>query len=337
MPDTVPGAVTDLRGSAVREDDETVAIQVEGLVKRFGDTVAVDDVSFAVLQGEIAAFLGPNGSGKTTLVRLVNGVLRPTDGTISVLDTDPTERPIPVQRRTGVVTESLSLYDRFSGRYNLSFYGRLYGVPDEDLSARIETLADLLDFRSYLDDRVETYSTGMKKRLLLARGLLHDPDVLFLDEPTSGLDPQAARLVVNHIETIRRERDVTVFLCTHDLQVAERLASRIFFLDDGAIVAAGTPAELRENLWPEATVVVALDGWSERLRGEIEGLPWVQNVGTADADVPGTTTLRFELDDRDAIPKLVDALVEDGIRLYRLQEDRHSLEDVYFQVREALR
>jgi ABC-2 type transport system ATP-binding protein len=250
-----------------------------------------------------------------------------------------TETPLPVQRRSGVVTESLSLYERFSGRYNLSFYARLYGVGDGDASARIEELSALLDFQSYLDDPVETYSTGMKKRLLLARALLHDPDVLFLDEPTNGLDPQAARMVVDHVDAISREEDVTVFLCTHDLQVAEQLATRIFFLDEGEIVTTGTPAELRSELWPEVAVEVTLGGWSESLAADLDATPWVLDVETATdrSDVPDTTVVRVELADRDAIPKLVDSLVERGVRLYRLDEDDHSLEEMYFRVREELR
>jgi ABC-2 type transport system ATP-binding protein len=315
------------------------AIAVDGVSKRFGDTLAVDDASFTVRRGDIAAFLGPNGSGKTTLVRLLNGVLGPTSGEVSVLGHDVTETPLPVQRRSGVVTESLSLYERFSGRYNLRFYGRLYDVPDDATSTRIEALSELLELRSYLDDPVETYSTGMKKRLLLARALLHDPDVLFLDEPTSGLDPQAARMVVDHVDAISREEDVTVFLCTHDLQVAERLATRIFFLDDGEIVATGTPTELRSELWPAVTVEVTLDGWSASIADDLAAAPWVHDLDpdVERSDVPDTSVVRVELASRDAIPKLVDQLVDAGGRLYRLDEDRHSLEDIYFRVREEVR
>jgi len=315
------------------------AIDVDGVSKRFGDTLAVDDASFTVRRGEIAAFLGPNGSGKTTLVRLLNGILGPTCGHVSVLGHDVTQTPLPVQRRSGVVTESLSLYERFSGRYNLRFYARLYGVSAETASTRIEALSELLDLQSYLDDAVETYSTGMQKRLLLARALLHDPDVLFLDEPTSGLDPQAARMVVDHVDAISREQDVTVFLCTHDLQVAERLATRIFFLDEGAVVATGSPTELRSELWPEVAVEVTLDDWSASLADELASTPWVLDLDpeVERSDVPETSIVRIELASRDAIPKLVDALVDAGARLYRLDEDRHSLEDIYFRVREEVR
>jgi ABC-2 type transport system ATP-binding protein len=327
--------------AAVRDDAETeptsgsVAIRARGVTKRFGETTAVDDVSFSVAPGTIAAFLGPNGSGKTTLVRLLTGVIAPSSGTVDLLGYDVSEAALAAQQHVGVVTESISLYERFSGRYNLSFYGRLYDVSGPTLERRIAELADVLGFESYLDDPVESYSTGMKKRLLLARALLHDPDVLFLDEPTNGLDPQAAQTVVEHIDAIRRDRDVTVFLCTHNLQVAERLATDLFFLDEGSIVASGTPADLRSDLWPEVTVSATVGDWSDDLARRIETAPWATDVAdvTASMDVPDAHVVRVELASRDAIPDLVETLVDGDGRLYELEEADYSLEDIYFRVR----
>jgi ABC-2 type transport system ATP-binding protein len=325
----------------VRDDAETeataesVAIRARGVTKRFGETTAVDDVSFSVAPGGIAAFLGPNGSGKTTLVRLLTGVIAPSSGTVELLGYDVADAALDAQAHVGVVTESISLYERFSGRYNLRFYGRLYDVSGETLQRRIGELADVLGFESYLDDPVESYSTGMKKRLLLARALLHDPDVLFLDEPTNGLDPQASQVVVEHIDAIRRDRDVTVFLCTHNLQVAERLATDLFFLDEGSIVASGTPADLRADLWPEVTVAATVGDWSDALTRRVETASWAAGSVdvTASMDVPDAHVVRVDLASREAIPDLVETLVDGDARLYELEEADYSLEDIYFRVR----
>ena len=320
------------------DESDSLAVRARGLCKRFGETRAVDDVSFSIARGRIAAFLGPNGSGKTTIVRLLTGVLAPSSGAATVLGHDVSDDVLAARRAVGVVTESISLYERFSGRYNLAFSGRLYGVPPETRRERVDDLADVLDFGSYLDDPVESYSTGMKKRLLLARALLHDPDLLFLDEPTNGLDPQASQVVVEHVESIRRDRDVTVVLCTHNLQVAERLASEIFFLDGGEIVVSGTPADLRSRLWPEVTVTATVGNWSDELAREIDAAPWAidTTAETGHPEIPDAHVIELELASRDAIPELVETVVGAGGRLYRLEETRHSLEDIYFRVRRDL-
>lgn len=307
--------------------------------KRFGETTAVDDVSFSVPEGAVAAFLGPNGSGKTTLVRLLTGVLAPTSGTISLLGRDMRTESLEVQQDVGVVTESIALYERFTGRYNLTFYGRLYGVESDELQSRIRELSEILGFHSYLDDPVESYSTGMKKRLLLARALLHDPEILFLDEPTNGLDPQASQSVVEYIDSIRRDRHVTVFLCTHNLRVAEQLATEIFFLDDAEIAVSGTPEELRARLWPEVTVTATVGDWSPELEHRIESASWALEVAAApeQLELTGAQVVEFTLANRDAIPQLVEFVVDADARLYRLEETQYSLEDIYFRVRGDLR
>jgi ABC-2 type transport system ATP-binding protein len=173
----------------------TPIIQIQDLSRSFGGICAINGVSFTVEEGEVFGILGPNGSGKTTLVRLLNGVLAPTSGTATLFDRDVTVDGPYIRARTGVLTETPSLYERFTAKKNLSFFGRLYGIPDADLTGRVDRILALLDLADRADEPVGGFSRGMKQRLAIARALIHDPQIIFLDEPTSGLDPESSRQV----------------------------------------------------------------------------------------------------------------------------------------------
>ena len=300
-------------------------IAVDGLTRRFGDVVAVDGLTLEIHPGEVFGFLGHNGAGKTTTVRLLNGLLAPDSGAARVLDLEPLNDGPALRRHTGVLTETPSLDERLTGRENLEIYADLYGVPRGEVASRVESLLEGFELAHRADEKAGTYSKGMKQRLALARALLHEPDILFLDEPTSGLDPVGARRVHELITRLSQEQQRTVLLCTHNLAEAQKLCGRVAVLEQGRLVALGTPAELARRL-----------GRSQRLEIDVapENVPAALEVlearlGTTDpAQENGTITVIGA--DRETIPDLVASLVGAGVRIYGITPQEPSLEDVYF-------
>ncbi len=216
------------------------AIEVNNLTRNYDGLRAVDGISFSVEPGEIFGFLGPNGAGKTTTIRMLTGQLRPTSGTAKVAGYDIVRERQQLKPRIGVVFESQNLYERMSGRDNLAFFARLYRVRE----ARVEAVLAQLGLTERSRDKVQKYSNGMRQRLLIARALLHEPEVLFLDEPTRGLDAHIARDIRSLVAGLARN-GMTVLLTTHYMEEADQLSQRVAFLDRGRIVAQDTPARLK--------------------------------------------------------------------------------------------
>src|SRR6188472_149899 len=227
----------------------TAAVETHDLTRSFPSGVALDGLTLDVQQGEVLALLGPNGAGKTTTVRLLNGVLTPDRGRAEVLGIDPAVDPEGVRRRTGVLTEHAGLDERLTARENLVLTGRMRGLDRRTVEQRTGELLERFGMADRADLMVQGTSTGQRKRLALARALLHDPDVLFLDEPTSGLDPSATRDVIELIGALATEHGRTVVLCTHFLGEAGRLANRIAVLHPGQLHAFGRPEEIAAELW----------------------------------------------------------------------------------------
>jgi ABC-2 type transport system ATP-binding protein len=217
------------------------------LTRRFGSIVAVDDVSFEVARGEIFAFLGPNGAGKTTTIRMLTTLLQPSSGQIELDGLDIVREPTAARRRFGIVFQDSSLDFELTARENLVIHAVLYHVPAAERAPRIERLLRLFDLWERRDDIVKRFSGGMRRRLEIARCLLHTPAVIFLDEPTLGLDPQTRNQLWTHVRTLNEQEQVTVFLTTHYMDEAERVAGRLAVIDHGRIVAQGTPQELKEQ------------------------------------------------------------------------------------------
>jgi ABC-2 type transport system ATP-binding protein len=220
-------------------------IRVEHLVRKFGDIVAVDDISFHVEAGEVFAFLGPNGAGKTTTIKMLTTLLKPTSGSIEIDGLDPVTHQEEVRARFGIVFQDPSLDDELTAWENMDFHGVLYRVPKAVRFERTQQLLKLFDLWERRNDLVKEFSGGMKRRLEIARGMLHTPKILFLDEPTLGLDPQTRNQLWSHVRKLNLEEKVTVFLTTHYMEEAERAAQRIAIIDHGRIVAAGSTAELK--------------------------------------------------------------------------------------------
>jgi ABC-2 type transport system ATP-binding protein len=222
-------------------------IQVRSLKKSFGDFAAVNDISFDVAAGEIFAFLGPNGAGKTTTIKMLTTLLRPTEGSIELDGLNPLTHQNEARKRFGIVFQDPSLDGDLTGLENMEIHGVLYHVPHKIRRQRIEELLKLFELWERRNDQVKKYSGGMKRRLEIARGFLHTPKILFLDEPTLGLDPQSRNQLWTHVKSVNEREKVTVFLTTHYMDEADRVAHRIGVIDHGKLVAQGTPAEIKQQ------------------------------------------------------------------------------------------
>src|SRR5450759_3592059 len=222
-------------------------LEVQDLVKTFGNLIAVDEVSFGVEKGEVFGFLGPNGAGKTTTISMLCTLLKPTAGTATVNGFDIIEQKNEVRESIGLVFQDPSLDDRLTARENLVFHAVVYHVPRDVRQERIKEVLDMVSLSDRADDRVETYSGGMKRRLEIARGLLHYPKVLFLDEPTIGLDPQTRNYIWEYIEDLKKREGITIFLTTHYMEEAEH-CDRIAIIDLGKIIALDTPEKLKDEV-----------------------------------------------------------------------------------------
>ncbi len=223
-------------------------IETDNLTKHFGTLVAVDHVSFSVEEGEILGFLGPNGAGKTTTLNMLATLLQPTSGTATVDGHDILKEPDAVRRSIGFVFQDLTLDIELTGQENLDFHGRLYGLKRDVRQQRIKEMLEIVQLTDRADDFVKNYSGGMKRRLEIARGLLHYPKILFLDEPTLGLDPQTRRAIWEHIQRLNQDENITIILTTHYTEEADYLCHRIQIIDLGKIVALDTPDKLKARL-----------------------------------------------------------------------------------------
>jgi ABC-2 type transport system ATP-binding protein len=219
-------------------------ILAENVVKKFGDITAVNGITFSVKKGEIFAFLGPNGAGKSTTIKMLTTMLRPTEGKLILAGHDVTKERASARKAFGIVFQDPSLDEELSAYENMELHAILYGVPKATRGKQIQELLELVELWNRKDSMIKTFSGGMRRRLEIARGLLHEPKILFLDEPTLGLDTQTRNLMWNYVKKLSDEKGMTIFFTTHYLDEAEAVAERIAIIDHGKIVATGTTAEL---------------------------------------------------------------------------------------------
>ena len=291
------------------------AIDVNNLTKIYPNAKkAVDGVSFSLEQGEVFGFLGPNGAGKTTVVKLLNGMLTPTEGTCRVFDIDPSADPIGVHQFSGVLTEHAQMYGNMTGFQNLVFYGSIFGINANESKNRANELLDSLGLIDAKDNKLDSYSTGMRQRLSLARAMIHKPKMLFLDEPTSGLDPESVMSVNKMIKRLADEEGATIFLCTHQLRYAQEICSSYGLISNGKILASGTLENLRSLIFSGMTVSIKADR-----------VP--MDLGAA---VVADGVFELNVNSEDEIPLIIKRIVEDGGNIYNVTTRRLSLEDIYF-------
>jgi ABC-2 type transport system ATP-binding protein len=296
---------------------DTPAIEVEGLEKRFGDVEAVRGVSFSVSHGEIFGFLGPNGAGKTTTIKMLCTLLAPSGGKARLGGFDITEEPGGVRRSIGVIFQDPALDDRLSAAENLELHAVVYDVPRAERRARIDEALGFVELSDRKNDIVRNFSGGMKRRLEIARGLLHRPRVLFLDEPTIGLDPQTRRRTWEVLRSLRDRYGTTLFLTTHYMDEAEH-CDRIAIIDHGRIVAEGTPEELKRKVGKD--VVTVRTNAPEPLRRLLEEQHGIIPEPTEDG-------LSFRVEEGEAF--IVELVADARVRLSGIAVHRPTLDDVF--------
>ena len=296
------------------------AIEVDGLVKLYGDLKAVDGISFNVKKGEIFAFLGPNGAGKTTTVEIIETIRNPTEGEIKVLGFDITRRAKEIKEKIGVLPQEFISFERLTVRETLSYFSNLYKKH-----ADIDEIIELIDLKDKENEQYRNLSGGLKQRVGVAIALVNDPDIVFLDEPTTGLDPRARRDVWNAISGLK-ERGKTVFLTTHYMEEAEYLADRIAIIHRGRIVAEGTLDELLQQYGRQSTLLIKGCGAAEAAGALNEAGYDVRESNNVEGEI------EVKLSEKDAVVDILFLLKEKGI-YYREVDIRHSdLEDVFLNL-----
>jgi ABC-2 type transport system ATP-binding protein len=302
------------------------AVRVQGLIRRFDSTVAVDGLDLSVRRGEIYGFLGPNGAGKSTVVRILCTLLRPSAGTASVAGFDVVSDPQSVRMRIGVALQDAAIDERQTGRELLALQGRLYGLNTSQVRKRLSEVLDLVDIGTAIDRRVGTYSGGMKRRLDLAAALVHNPEVVFLDEPTTGLDPHSRMSVWSEVRRLNAELGMTIFLTTQYLDEADTLADRVGIISSGRLVAEGSPNELK-HLVGHDVIVAEVEGANVGTIGALTLLEGLDSAWTAD----GTITVNTA-DGPAALGPVAMALSQQGLHIKSLALRTPTLDDVFMQM-----
>ncbi len=306
--------------------DNTYAIAVEGLVRRFGAVTAVDGVDLSVDRGEIFGFLGPNGAGKTTVIKMLITLLAPTQGRITVAGFDAVRQANQVRLRIGAALQDAALDAKQTGRELLRLQGQLYGLSGRQVKQRIADLSDLVDIGEAMDRLIGTYSGGMKRRLDLAAALIHNPEVLFLDEPTTGLDPVSRSRVWQEVRNVNARLGVTIFLTTQYLEEADALAHRVGIINRGKLAAQGTPEELKRARGSDL-IIARIDG---DLDAAVEALKGTGRVNSVEAH--GNQLTASVANGAAVISAVALALDHSGIGVQELTLRTPTLDDVFLQV-----
>jgi ABC-2 type transport system ATP-binding protein len=298
------------------------AIETSNLTRRFGGLVAVDRLNISVETGEVFGLLGPNGAGKTTTISMLCTILKPTSGGATVNGFDIAKQSSQVRKSIGIVFQDPSIDDRLTGRENLYMHANLYGVPPGEQKPRIDSVLKLVELENRADDLMRTYSGGMRRRLEIARGLIHHPKVLFLDEPTIGLDPQTREHIWSYIEEMKKTSDISMVLTTHYMDEADRLSDRIAIMDYGKVVASDTPAGLKETL--EGDVITVKTKEAAKLSSIVAG-----TVGVLRVNVVGDGLELTVRGGRALLPRIVEAAAKNGIFIESVSLREPNLADVF--------
>jgi ABC-2 type transport system ATP-binding protein len=298
----------------------------DGLRRTFGDLVAVDDVSFEVRAGETYGLLGPNGAGKTTTISIVAGLLTADAGSVTVAGKPVTTRTVQAKSQIGLVPQDLAVYPDLTARENIRFFGKLYGLASSRLSQRTEEVLDIIGLADRADDRVENYSGGMKRRLNIGIGLLHEPALLILDEPTVGVDPQSRNAILENVEQLGK-RGMAVIYTTHYMEEAERLCDRVGIIDGGKLVAEGTRRELVGLVGSNDRIRITASGNLDSAVDEIRKGSTVQGVARTQDGIELVVA-----DAGDVITEILAAITGVGVVVTNVDIDEPDLEDVFLHL-----
>lgn len=309
-------------------------IETKALTKVFpGDVRAVDGIDFEVNAGEIFAFLGPNGAGKTTTIKMLNTLILPTSGMATVAGFDVVKHPADVRKRIGYAAQDVGVDEQATGRENLALYGHFYRLDNRTIRQRVKELFDLVGLTGYEDKMVSTYSGGMRKRLDLAMGMIHQPQVIFLDEPTTGLDPQTRAHLWDYINKLAKTLGVAIFLTTHYMEEADRLADRIAIIDLGKIMTIGTSDELKKSIGGDVVTLTPCVQKDEecqefirRTEAVLSGKPFVTSTKPTDGELAV-----YVKDGGSAVPSIMQLMNSGGIEVKSISMARPSLDDVFLK------
>jgi ABC-2 type transport system ATP-binding protein len=313
-------------------------LEASGLVKKFGDFVAVNDVSFTMEEGEVFGLLGPNGAGKSTTISMLTCLYPPNEGDMRIFGHDVVKEAGEVKKLIGVVPQDIALYPTLSARDNLGFFGEMYGLKGRDLKERVETVIDYVAMRERAKDAIKTYSGGMKRRINLAAGLVHSPKLLFLDEPTVGVDPQSRNHIFESVERLNKEQGMAILYTTHYMEEAERLCDRVGIIDRGKIIALDTPKNLIGMLGG-GLIQVGLEREDEELRKAVAGLSEVRSadfVPQEETEDAMSTKAMLKVEARthanDALVQLIQLFNKKDVQMLSLETLEPNLESVFLHL-----
>jgi ABC-2 type transport system ATP-binding protein len=302
--------------------NQTPAIQVENLTRKFDDLVAVDHVSFSIDTGEIFGLLGPNGAGKTTTISMLSTILKTTSGTALVNGFNITKNQSEVRKSIGIVFQDQSLDEELTAYENMDFHGRLYRIPQVDRREKIPQLLKLVGLEERGKNLVKTFSGGMRRRLEIARGLLHEPKILFLDEPTLGLDPQTRNHLWEYIQRLNREKNITMILTTHYMDEADRLCDIVAIIDQGKIITMDQPKNLKDSIGGDMISIESADG--SQIQSLVESFPWVKSCKLHN----GFVTINL-MNAEKHVAEIVNTTNKSGLFINSISIHKPTLEDVF--------
>ncbi len=304
-------------------------LQARDLYKQFGEVTAVQGISFQIAAGEIYSLLGPNGAGKTTTISMLTGLIRPTKGDAIIDGRSITQNVRQVKEIIGVVPQEIALYPNITARENLVFWGRMYGLSGKKLAAKVDAALELAGLNGRANDKVQTFSGGMKRRLNIAVGLLHEPKILFMDEPTVGIDPQSRRRILDTVKALNAE-GMTVLYTTHYMEEAEELSHRIGVIDNGRLIAEGTLPELTELVGEMETMQLTVEPGelnSEQITAVLQQLPQLHHI------YPENGHLMLQTPDaNEVLPQVIHHLNQAGVTLKSLAIQEPDLEAVFLHL-----
>jgi len=324
-----------------------IMVETKDLAKTFGnakrgEVQAVKGINLQIQKGEIFSLLGPNGAGKTTTISMISGLTAPTRGDATIGGYSIRRQPLEAKRLLGVVPQEIALYPSLSARENLEFFGRMYGLGGKDLAQRVDGMLDFVELTDRQHDRVETYSGGMKRRVNIAAGLLHDPQVVYMDEPTVGIDPQSRRRILDTVKLLRDQRGMTVLYTTHLMEEAQELSDRVGIIDHGEIIALGTPGDLIQQVGEQDKLVfkvsqsVVSAEMLEHIRSSVEGVTRASfdppgEVGENKTNISGLLIVNAARG-RKALPFIIRLAEEAGIEIESVEVREPDLEAVFLHL-----
>lgn len=317
-------------------------LEAKGLKKHYKQAdgkvlEAVKAVDLQIKQGEIFSLLGPNGAGKTTTISMISGLIAPSHGDALIGGYSIVNQPLQAKKLLGVIPQEIALYPELSAKQNLAFFGRMYGLGGKELNQRIDEVLDFIDLRERQNERIETFSGGMKRRVNIGVGLLHRPQLLYMDEPTVGIDPQNRRRILDTVFRLRDEYKMTVLYTTHMMEEAQELSDRVAIMDFGQIIALGTQGELTQAVGEEDRLLMHIeagslpDGLESRVKADVDGVSRLEIQGKTEENNANILTV-FAKRGRKALPRILSILEHENLGVQSVEVREPDLEAVFLQL-----